>query len=84
MPKIDGLDYSFADFNLTLADRHNVLAHSFDAIYLFTAERLLNGTFNLMLEPLTEYDIFEVDHMNRSTYHPLVSLKYPMSYFELD
>ena len=77
------LNYTYSEFNLHAADRYFFLAHQFDVVYLFTTERLLNGTFNLMLEPLTDYDVFEVDGNNRSTYHPLVSSDYPVAYFEL-
>lgn len=77
-------DFSYSEFNLTLADVHSSLAHKFDVVYLFTAERLQYGTFNLMLEPLTNYDVFEVDQNNRNTYFPLIAKKYGLSYFELD
>ena len=47
-------------------------------VNLFASHRLLNGTFDLMLEPLTDLEIFE------DNYVPLVDTKYPMAYFELN
>lgn len=51
--------------------------HKFDVANLFAAESLLNGTFDLILEPLTNLEIFE------EKYFPLVDTKYPLAYFEL-
>ena len=52
--------------------------HKFDVANLFVAERLLNGSFDLILEPLTDLEIFE------EKYFPLVDTKYPLAYFESD
>ena len=77
MPSIEGVEFTQMDFNLKHADWQSSTVHKFDVANLFAAHRLLNGTFDLLLEPLTDLEIFE------EKYFPLVDSKYPLAYFEL-